>query len=224
MPRNESTFSFNQAFRPYDRFLSAPALAKAKKLRKEPDGEQLPVKTTIRAGKIVPLYPWDKLLLGDFFMAPIGGKSAESMRIGFVKVASKRDFEVSVIKMSIAPGSDPTDKRDYLRVTVSAIGVNKAKELAFKEGYIALRPKHMSSSDEKRELALEKRAAARRKIRASAANVNVVPEKVDIPQPKLKSQLDAEAAVEAHERGMVEKGYRPGMTIEEKRAFALRKR
>ena len=124
----------NNAHRPYDRFMGSRALKKAHKLRINPDGACHSVKWKTISTGIIPIYPWKKMLLGDYFLVPIRDKSTSSMKVAMLQAAARYDYELSVVR------AFDSKKVPCLRVTLSAIGVRIARWRAFQEGYLAKPP------------------------------------------------------------------------------------
>lgn len=109
--------------RPYDVAFSKDTLVLVKERRKHPTGELHDVKLQERGNKLVSSYPWDKMELGDFFHAPINGRSVQSMKVWFFRCAARRDYEISIHPMK-------WDGEDCLRVTLTYIGINSVKKKA----------------------------------------------------------------------------------------------
>lgn len=109
--------------RPYDVAFSPETLALVKERRKHPTGELHEVKQEERGGEVINVYPWKKLELGDFFHAPINGRSVQAMKVGFHRAAARYDYEISVYRMS-------WHQEDCLRVTLTYIGILSVKKKA----------------------------------------------------------------------------------------------
>jgi hypothetical protein len=112
----------NLSHRPYDRFLHPRQREHAVRLRVHPDGVCRPVSKIGLYNQR--RYPWSSLLLGDYFIAPLGFCSEKAMATGIRQAAARRDYEVSIARVI------DDDGRDCLRVTLSAIGVLAAMRKA----------------------------------------------------------------------------------------------
>lgn len=95
--------------------------------REHPTGEVHEVKTEERGGDIVQIYPWDKMLLGDFFLAKIGIRSIKAMRQTFLKAARRYDFEIAVKQV------EDFDGEDALRVTVTMLDISIYRKRAARD-------------------------------------------------------------------------------------------
>lgn len=155
MTNNDLHLRSNNTHRPYDRFMGERQLDKARKLRINPDGAEHLIKfKTTAAGKL-PIYPWTKLLLGDYFLAPIGTRSIKAMRVSLLQAAARHDLELSVIRMPDG------HQIDCLRVTVSAIGIRAIRWKAYLEGYLDKPPSSgVAAKERKREYDRKRRYAA----------------------------------------------------------------
>lgn len=105
--------------RPYDVAIPGNLIAKIKERRHSPDGQPIAVREKGRGSERVFVYPWRKMQLGDFFVAPIGDRSEKSMRTAFYQAAARHDFEIAVKPYKL-PGGAPG-----LRVTLVIIGVKQ---------------------------------------------------------------------------------------------------
>lgn len=235
MPRNIPTFNSNNLRRPYDDYMSIPARNKARELRKNPTGDVHELKVVNRGGHDVTLYPWKKMELGDMFFAPIGDKSPKAMRVGFQQAAARHDFEICVIGTRYRTVSENLHEgATFLRVSVTAIGIARAKQLAFEDGAIPYAPLVGDRLDSRLDAIKKRRAAAakqRYKVVGYKAKTVKVNNHVEKPkpnpfaEPKLKAQIVADEAYERHKQEQIAQGYNPDveLTREQKRAFAMRK-
>lgn len=114
--------------RPYDDHIPAPELKAIQGRRFSPTGVMQKISKVSRGGIAVWSYPWNKLELGDFFIAPIEERSETAMRVAFHQMAAKRDWEISLAKITVGQG-EPA-----LRVTLTIINVTRYKHLAEKAG------------------------------------------------------------------------------------------
>ena len=148
---NDLDFRKNNKNRPYDVFLSRPALIKARQLRVNPTGEVHPIKYTDRARKRVAVYPWNKMELGDMFFAPVANRSLAAMRTTFMQASAKCDFEITILRINDSYG------HDCLRVSVTAIGVYRARLEAYQAGYMPHPPSRGNYAERKAENLFKRR-------------------------------------------------------------------
>lgn len=239
MPRNVPTFGANNLRRPYDDFMSAPALKAARSLRKDPTGDVHELKHVSKGGRLVPQYPWKKMELGDMFFAPIGDRSPKAMRVGFQQAAARNDIEICVIgtKDRSLPENPKDSSVTHLRVSVTAIGIANAKQLAFEAGYTPHAPlvgdrleKRISEDKARRAAASKKRyAVVGYKPKKAVQGPIEAPPSNPFNEPRIKAQSKADRDYEVHKKHQQEQGYDPDAVDadpvkrrEQIRAFALR--
>lgn len=112
--------------RPYDMAFPSDghhSLVTIKKRREHPTGELREVRQIERGNEVVNEYPWDKLELGDFFLAPIGLRSKQAMRVGFARAAARHDFEIMVVEAE-------HNNQKCFRVTLTVINLRQWKKKA----------------------------------------------------------------------------------------------
>lgn len=114
--------------RVYDDFLPAPLLKLVLARREHPDGRRHPLSSTIRAGRQVTVYPWDKMEVGDFFEVPIGDKSERAMRVALNQAAARLDAEIAVRLIK------DSKNQHCFRVTLVLFGVRGYLATAAKAG------------------------------------------------------------------------------------------
>lgn len=105
----------------YDEVMSADTLKAVRERRKSPTGLMHKVGLAVRNGEEVYVYPYRKMELGDFFIAPLLGRSEKAMRTSFKQAAARLDYEFVIHPIKDRQG------RDALRVTLTVIGVAKYK-------------------------------------------------------------------------------------------------
>jgi hypothetical protein len=114
--------------RPYDRAFSPELLDQVKRRRLNPDGVERHVKRVRGRDGYVNRYPWDEMLLGDYFYADLDGNHFSGMRTRFKQVALRRDFEVTCARWDLGSHANP---RPAIRVCLSYTGsVRALKEKA----------------------------------------------------------------------------------------------
>jgi len=74
--------------------------------RISPDGVERNIRTFKRGKEVVYAYPWTKMLVGDFFVAPVGGRSKAGMQVAFRQAAARHDIEVSIQPWTMGDGSE----------------------------------------------------------------------------------------------------------------------
>lgn len=118
--------------RPYDDFIPGNILARVLERRRCPDGLEVPVTQTNRAGRLVNVYPWGKLELGDYFFVSLRGHSERAMRVGLHQAATRLDYEIA-----IAPAE--YNGFPHLRVTLVIIGKLRYMRAADEAGVKGIR-------------------------------------------------------------------------------------
>lgn len=108
--------------RPYDVVMTSEFREKVRARRLSPDGQLRRVTTQKRGSSIVQKYPWDQLLLGDFFIAPLNGSRFDNAYNKMQQIARVRDWEISVCRWPC--GTEPG-----IRVTLV---LTELRELKFK--------------------------------------------------------------------------------------------
>lgn len=177
--------------RPYDIVMDDRFRAQVRARRVDPDGEPRKVGTMRRGGQTVLKYPWDKLLLGDFFIAPLNGCRYEIAANKMYQMARVRDIEIALRRWD--DNGTPS-----IRVTLVLKGIRELKHKARLHHKRDI-PVHDREAYLKRRAA-EQRAAYRRRRAASATPtlVEVPPVTEEAPAPPTPASapiLDPEAAV-----------------------------
>lgn len=108
--------------RPYDIAMSDELREQVRARRVDPDGEPRPVQRMKRGNQIVQKYPWDKLLIGDFFTAPLNGCRFDTAANKMYQMARVRDIEIAVRRWEV-------DGEPGIRVTCV---LNEIRALKFK--------------------------------------------------------------------------------------------
>lgn len=109
--------------RPYDDAMSTDLLEQVRERRQNPDGVERRVKMIRTNQGTSYQYPWDELLLGDYFVVPLGHNHVSGMRTRFKQVALRRDFEITVTQWDIVKRGQRTPA---LRVALTYNGSVKA--------------------------------------------------------------------------------------------------
>lgn len=220
----------NLLSRPYDDFMPGDMLAKVIERRHSPDGMCHELKEISRAGRRVYDYPWPKMELGDFFLAPIGTRSEGSMRTAFHQAAARFDFEIAIKKVHGRINGE--DRGTCLRVTICIIGVDKWKRHAQENGVTGIRFSDGKWKERRRRWEKDNRGSGRvvsRKSRKAkqeaAALANPFHADRDLPV-ETNPTFEGTAAYEnpLHDYSNLPREFLPTkeMTPEERRARALR--
>lgn len=109
--------------------MSESLLQRAKERRMAPDGEEQICTRVPRNGELVNKYPWEKMQIGDYFIAPIIG-SKNSMLTVFRQTAARLDWEVAIADVV-------RDGQKCIRVTKILEGIAKIKAVARSRGAYA---------------------------------------------------------------------------------------
>jgi len=162
----------------YDIVMSPEFLAAVRERRNHPDGQMHDVKYVLRGNVRVLSYPWHKMELGGFFLAPIGERSEKAMRVTFAHTAARLDIEVSVSKY--------TDELlgPVLRVTLVLFGLRALKIKAEQHHNV----EGLKYSDG--------RWLSTRKARAKTKPKRVVPVNANKPKPADDVSFAARAKIE----------------------------
>lgn len=122
----------NHLSRPYDDVIPVRLLAQIQERRRSPDGVQHQVQELRRGSDRVYHYPWPKMELGDFFIAPIGTRSPKAMRIACHQAAARYDFEIAIAEVEVGI-------QKALRVTVTILNLSQWKIKAEAAGIKGIR-------------------------------------------------------------------------------------
>lgn len=169
--------------RPYDIAMSPDLREQVRARRLDPDGEPRLVQKMKRGNQIVQKYPWDKLLLGDFFVARLNGCRYDTAANKMYQMARVRDIEIAVRRWEV-------DGEPGIRVTFVLGGIRELK-LKARNHHNAKVPIHDRTAYLKRR-AKEQQASYRRRREKPPA----VPVAEIVKPPKAKPViLDPDAAV-----------------------------
>ncbi len=166
--------------------------------RNHPTGEIHAVKMEERGDDVVQLYPWSKMLLGDFFVAKIGNRSVKAMKMTFTKAAQRRDIEISVKRVKDADG----DQALQVTLTYFEVSVVRKRAASLHGVDNILVHDHNHAKAKRRHREKERPKRSHKKLKRERGEPVYYPK----PDPTPK-----DAPLE-----------QPLMTIEEMRAYALR--
>lgn len=170
--------------RPYDIAMSPKLREQVRARRLDPDGEPRPVQKMARGNQVVQKYPWDKLLLGDFFVAKLLGCRYDTAANKMYQMARVRDIEIAVRRWEV-------DGEPGIRVTFVLAGIRELKIKARDHHNMKI-PVHNRTAYLKRR-AKEQQASYRRRRDKPAATP--VPDAEPTKPPPKALILDPEAAV-----------------------------
>lgn len=117
------TAPVKQSERLYDIALSDELRIAVRERRKNPDGQQLYPKITMRGNTEVLSYPWAEMSLGDFFFVPLRGQKPGPMSVRLRQVAARKDWELTIVQWK-----DGTET--VLRVCLTLFDVSEVKAKA----------------------------------------------------------------------------------------------
>lgn len=116
--------------RPWDRAMSIPQLALARRTRESPTGVPHEVEYVMRAGQYVAQYPWAKMKEGDFFIVAMKHGNRYDKRVylnTFRMAACRHDIEIQVVDFNVNVRGE---EKKGLRVTMVQRGLAALKKKA----------------------------------------------------------------------------------------------
>lgn len=107
--------------RPYDVAMDDSFRFLTHKRRENPDGVERQVTRARRSGVTINKYPWDEMLLGDYFYVHLGNNRREAFDVRIRQVALRRNWEITTKAWEMADGSPG------VRVALTCLDVDKLK-------------------------------------------------------------------------------------------------
>lgn len=113
---------YNNTHREYDVAFTEIELSRVRKLREHPMGElhKVRVHPVTRQN----IYPWKKMVEGDFFLVPITKDNVKAKRVQMLQAARRYDYEISMVQTL------DLEKNPALRVTFTYFGIKRIRMLA----------------------------------------------------------------------------------------------